>query len=97
MSLERLRLDSQCPCSSLPWDITDAKRVAEQLVVNEPRQALNAGDRLAAFHQLELAGMCEAAIARDTATKREMVKATPHSGEIKSRVRRYHRLRVDSW
>lgn len=57
-------------------DTTDAKRVTEQLVANEQRTALTAGDRIAAYRQLELAGMSEAAIARETGTKRETVKAT---------------------
>lgn len=57
-------------------DTTDAKRVTEQLVANEQRMALTAGDRIAAYRQLELSGMTEAAISRETGTKREVVKAT---------------------
>ncbi len=57
-------------------DTTDAKRVTEQLVANEQRTALSTGDRLAAYRQLELAGMSEAAISRETGTTRATVKAT---------------------
>ena len=54
----------------------DAARITEQLVANEQRTALNVTDRLAAYRQLELTGMSEAAIARETGTKREHVRAT---------------------
>jgi ParB family chromosome partitioning protein len=57
-------------------DTTDAKRVTEQLVANEQRTALTTGDRLAAYRQLELSGMTEAAISRETGTTRKVVNAT---------------------
>jgi ParB family chromosome partitioning protein len=51
----------------------EAARVTEQLVTNEHRTALSPVDRLAAFRQLELAGLSQAQIARDTGTRRESV------------------------
>lgn len=53
-----------------------AKRIAEQLVANERRTALTDADRLQAYRQLELAGLSVTAIARETGTKRDTVKAT---------------------
>lgn len=53
-----------------------AARIAEQLVANERRTALTDGDRLAAYRQLEIEGLSVAAIARETGTKRDTVKAT---------------------
>lgn len=55
---------------------TAAKRIAEQLVANERRTALTDGDRLAAYRQLEIEGLSVTAIARETGTKRDAVKAT---------------------
>jgi ParB family chromosome partitioning protein len=53
-----------------------AARVAEQLVANERRTALTDGDRLAAYRQLEIEGLSVTAIAKETGTKRDTVKAT---------------------
>ncbi|WP_182066348.1 ParB/RepB/Spo0J family partition protein [Curtobacterium sp. ME12] len=55
---------------------TPAQRIAEQLVANERRTALTDGDRLAAYRQLELAGLSVAGIARETGTDKEQVQAT---------------------
>jgi ParB family chromosome partitioning protein len=57
-------------------DDNTAKRIAEQLVANERRIALTDGDRLAAYRQLEIEGLSVTAIAKETGTKRDTVKAT---------------------
>ncbi|WP_267420987.1 MULTISPECIES: ParB/RepB/Spo0J family partition protein [unclassified Curtobacterium] len=57
-------------------DDNTAKRIAEQLVANERRTALTDGDRLAAYRQLEIEGLSVTAIAKETGTKRDTVKAT---------------------
>jgi len=57
-------------------DDSTAKRIAEQLVANERRTALSDGDRLAAYRQLEIEGLSVTAIAKETGTKRDTVKAT---------------------
>ena len=57
-------------------DTAATKRIVEQLVANEQRTALTATDRLAAFRQLSLEGMTDAAIARETGTKRDQIATT---------------------
>ncbi len=57
-------------------DTTDVKRLAEQIVANDRRTALTNQERLAAYRQLELAGLSEAAIAKQTGAKRAAVKTT---------------------
>lgn len=55
---------------------TEAKRLAEQLVANDQRTALKDADRLAAYRQMELAGLSATTIAKETSTKRADVTKT---------------------
>jgi ParB family transcriptional regulator, chromosome partitioning protein len=55
-------------------DTTDARRVTEQLVANEHRTALTDTQRIAAYRQLELAGLSVSKIAAETGTHRTTVK-----------------------
>jgi len=57
-------------------DVTDAQRLVEQVVTNDRRTALTDGDRLAAYRQMELAGLSVTAIVKQTGTKRQTVKDT---------------------
>lgn len=52
------------------------ERIIHQLVENEHRDSMTNTDRLAAYKQLELAGLSVTAIAKRTGTKRATVKAT---------------------
>jgi len=78
----QMRVLAACEAAvTVPVFVTDrddsaAKRIAEQLVANERRTALSDGDRLAAYRQLEIEGLSVTAIARETGTKRDAVKAT---------------------
>ncbi|WP_439590751.1 ParB/RepB/Spo0J family partition protein [Microbacterium sp.] len=52
----------------------EARRLVEQMVENEQRTALTDTDRVAAWRQMELAGLSVTAIARKTGTKRDRVE-----------------------
>jgi ParB family chromosome partitioning protein len=54
----------------------DDERIIHQLVENEHRDSMTDTDRLAAYKQLELAGLSVTAIAKRTGTKRDTVKTT---------------------
>jgi ParB family chromosome partitioning protein len=54
----------------------DDERIIHQLVENEHRDSMTDTDRLAAYKQLELAGLSVTAIAKRTGTKRATVKTT---------------------
>lgn len=66
------------PVYLVPTGSTEAddERIIHQLVENEHRDSMTNTDRLAAYKQLELAGLSVAAIAKRTGTKRETVKTT---------------------
>jgi ParB family chromosome partitioning protein len=66
------------PVYLVPVDETgvDDERIIHQLVENEHRDSMTSTDRLAAYKQLELAGLSVTAIAKRTGTKRATVKAT---------------------
>lgn len=57
-------------------ELTEARRVIEQLATNDHRTGLSERQRLAAYRQLELGGMSMTAIAKQTATSRDTVKKT---------------------
>lgn len=57
-------------------EVTEAHRLVEQIVTNDRRTALTDGDRLAAYRQMELAGLSVTAIVKQTGTKRDTVKDT---------------------
>lgn len=52
----------------------EARRLVEQMVENEHRDTLTDTDRIAAWKQMELAGLTVTAIARRTGTKRDRIK-----------------------
>ena len=55
-------------------DEVTAKRIVQQMVENDQREALTDGDRATAFQQLALEGLSVTAIARRTGTKQKEIK-----------------------
>ncbi|MFF2486262.1 ParB/RepB/Spo0J family partition protein [Microbacterium sp. NPDC058062] len=55
-------------------DDDDARRIVEQLIENDQREALTDADRIQAWRALELKGLSATAIAKRTGTKRDRVK-----------------------
>ncbi|WP_066303667.1 ParB/RepB/Spo0J family partition protein [Arthrobacter luteolus] len=55
--------------------LTEADRMAKQVVENDQRQALTEVDRAEAFHQLSLLGVSATQIARKTGAKKTLVEA----------------------
>jgi len=77
----RVRAAREVGAASVPVYVTgrertEQARVVEQLVTNEHRAALTAAEKVAAFRQLELAGLSVTKIAQATATDKATVKAS---------------------
>jgi len=82
----RVRAAREVGAASVPVYLTgrertEQARVVEQLVTNEHRAALTAVEKVAAFRQLELAGLSVTAIAKATATDKATVKASIQVGK----------------
>lgn len=56
------------------WDATDQARIVTQLVINDQRAELTAAEHVAAYHQLELAGLTVDEIAERTNTPKPRVE-----------------------
>lgn len=54
--------------------LEEAQRLAQQVVENDQRQELTAGDRAEAFHQMSLLGISAAKIAKETGTTKTVVE-----------------------
>ena len=52
----------------------EQKRLVEQIVENDQREQITDGERIEAWHQMELAGMSTTAIAKATGAKRDNIK-----------------------
>jgi ParB family chromosome partitioning protein len=78
-------------------DAVTTERIVQQMVENDQREALTAGDRAAAFQQLAFEGLSVAAIARRTGTKQKEVKTAlaVTENEVAASAIQEHQLTLD--